>query len=521
MPLKIVEWSLDPLTPPWSGPSLYLYIRDNPNSRDLPDEKRDPNKITFAAGAWDGVISHHMAAGGPEQIAQRLKPITQALENLLRISNDLNLKALYDAVVGDNIYSLADELLKHATERVPPCREEMGAIGRYFASGADQREATKFGILLLAVAGKNSDIKLLETLASHDEFTLFAAVALTRLVDDPEQCIWRLAQRVRGWGRVQLVERLDGTADPEIQNWMLREGFRNNVHDNYLAEICARSGKLHQVLHQSAIDLPLLDSAAELLDALLGGGPSAGVDDYNHAREALQGYISQLTPDKDLGLQHFLTVSMVLDFLDDDPAWEERLESGWTIQLRQHLRARCDAILRRESWLPKIEQGLHSTDHRTFYLADAVAARLGRNTWEVHFQRVRQAPFEHSWFRFLKLTDDSNIDQVLTFAADVLPLRQIASGPSDALGLGPGFAANGVLESILWELPRFPERGWLFMKAGLQSPVVRTRNAALKAVLAWPRERWPADAFAVLQKAESLEPDEGLKAKFREATKVH
>jgi hypothetical protein len=111
MRLKFVEWSLDPLTPPWgNAPSIYSYIRDNPNSSELPDEKKEPNQIKFAAGAWDGVISHHMGGSEPAKISARADKIEQALENLLRFSTNNNLKALYDAVTSDQIFPLADEL---------------------------------------------------------------------------------------------------------------------------------------------------------------------------------------------------------------------------------------------------------------------------------------------------------------------------------------------------------------------------------------------------------------------------
>jgi hypothetical protein len=101
-----------------------------------------------------------------------------------------------------------------------------------------------------------------------------------------------------------------------------------------------------------------------------------------------------------------------------------------------------------------------------------------------------------------------------------LPLDKIATGPADALGIGLGFEAHQALDYILQELPRFPGQGWELIRAGLQSPVVRNRNFALKALLAWPRDRWPADAHALLQQAESLEPNQGLKERMKEALRL-
>jgi hypothetical protein len=520
---KSLKWSLESLTPPWGdAPSIYAFIRDNPKSSELPDEKRDPNKITFAAGAWDGVMGHHVAGSSTAELWQRADVIEQALENLLRSSTDENLRALYQVVTSENMYPLSDEFTKRLEKRVPDARPQLAAIGRYFLFGADHREAVKFGIIMIAMAGDASDLKALETLAGHDEFTMFAALAATQFVDDSEQCLWRIAQKVHGLGRVQLVERLDGTTNPEIQDWMLREGFRNHIMDNYLAAICARTGKLHEALAQPSIDTELLNSAGKLLSALLEDGPAAGMDDYEHAPIVLRDYLRHLSRAADPALEHFLTVDHVLRFLDAESNWEERFATGeWSNESREALRQRCQEILSRDTWLVQAEKALDSNDGYQFYLADTVASRFGRNTWEINFQKVRQAPLRASWYRLMELTDASNIDEVLAFASDVLPLDEIAVGPANELGIGPGYEAEQTLDWILQDLVRFPGYGWPLIKAGLQSRVTRNRNMALRAFLAWPREQWPADAFAILQQASRLEPNEEIRKRLAEAVKVH
>ncbi|HEY6250320.1 MAG TPA: hypothetical protein VI685_10180 [Candidatus Angelobacter sp.] len=333
--------------------------------------------------------------------------------------------------------------------------------------------------------------------------------------------MWRLAKKVHGWGRIQIVEWLDGTTNPEIQDWMLREGFRNSVMYNYLAELCARNGRLHEVLQESVLDMPLLDSIADLLGAILDGGPSAGIDDYHHASEAIQGYLAHLSKNSDLSVNHFITVDQIDRFLTSDDSWEARFTMNWTSEMRSDLRRQCEAILGRREWTAKAEQGLNSQDDHVFYMADTVASRFGRNTWEAHFKKVQEAPLKRSWFRLLQLTDESSIDRVLEFALTILPAEKIATGPGDDLGVGPGFEPHQVLDTVLQDLRRFPQRGWPFIKIGLQSSVVRNRNMALKALQAWPREEWPADAFPLLKQAERLEPDADLKEQLAQAIQVH
>jgi len=91
-------------------------------------------------------------------------------------------------------------------------------------------------------------------------------------------------------------------------------------------------------------------------------------------------------------------------------------------------------------------------------------------------------------------TDDPNrIDQVVRLAEERLPLKDIASGPSDELGLGLDFQAHSALDFVLQDLRRFPGKGWPLIRAGLKSPVTRNRNMAVRAIAAWQRPSWPAE----------------------------
>ena len=62
------------------------------------------------------------------------------------------------------------------------------------------------------------------------------------------------------------------------------------------------------------------------------------------------------------------------------------------------------------------------------------------------------------------------------------------------------------------DLGRFPGKGWKLIEAALNSPVIRNRNMAMKALSDWGRQRWPADARRVVEEAFRNEPDEEVKA---------
>lgn len=130
-------------------------------------------------------------------------------------------------------------------------------------------------------------------------------------------------------------------------------------------------------------------------------------------------------------------------------------------------------------------------------MGDRVARELGINTWAIVFEKVRSCPLTSAfWHQMLEPTDESQVEAVLVFAESTLPLAEIATGAAEELGLGPKFQLHDTVGWLLQALERFPGHRWLLIAAGLQSPVVRNRNMALRAFKKWSRDLWPAEVRA-------------------------
>jgi hypothetical protein len=130
----------------------------------------------------------------------------------------------------------------------------------------------------LTGAGADNDVLLL---GGHEEFTLFAATAVMRSAADPDPVLFDLAHRVHGWGRIHLVERLIESPRSEIEDWLLRGGYRNTVMDEYVAYLVAERCGLKEALHDPVVDEELLDAAGGLIVALLHGGPAQDIEGYD------------------------------------------------------------------------------------------------------------------------------------------------------------------------------------------------------------------------------------------------
>lgn len=166
-------------------------------------------------------------------------------------------------------------------------------LARHLILLATDREPLKIAIALFGLVARPEDEELILTVGSHDEFTLFAGVALIQSQPDPVPTLWKLARRVRGWGRIHLLERLAQFEElpDELREWMLTDGYRNDVMIEYTALLCAQEGRLHATLSREHVDDAILDGSGEILSALLtDSGPAATIEDYPDAPAVLTAF---------------------------------------------------------------------------------------------------------------------------------------------------------------------------------------------------------------------------------------
>lgn len=536
-----------------SQPSILQHVRRHlttdgqarpaPEAVQLPDEDqrvapgRDENDheidIGWAPGASDGVRTHHFGADEPEDAAKAaLAAMRRAIEESTAAGGH---ETLYELARVHQAVDLADPLLQlvcaagMTTEAIQP-------VARWLVTESRHREPLKLGIALLGLGHTDEDRKVLRLLARHDELTLFVAVALGGCSDHAEQELYELARSVTGWGRIHLVERLRDTTDPEIRGWILREGFRNDVMDEYLAYVAATTGDLVGHLRDDPSD-DVLDAACGIVSALIMGGPAEDIDDYADAPLALELLLDHLA-ERSSRLHHLLVADTIGHFVDPpegapdarllgadlaaelasspDP-WEERIESGWTSEGRERLRRKVHTVKALLLWDRLVPETLSSGDEREFELAAEAGRALGQDTFPACWNRLladRDPVGSSCWYWVLRLADTARIGDVLDLAQRSLPLGEIASGPATAVGIGPGWEPHMTLDLVLQELRRFPGHGWTFVRTGLSSPAIRNRNLAIFALDAWGRDHWPTEAVETLAHAASIEPDAAVRSRF-------
>jgi hypothetical protein len=508
-------WELSSTEHPWEGAaSIYEHIKKHllpgggldPDGERLPDE-RDDGGLKWVAGGFDGAFGHH-AGGGSEK--DRAKMLYRALSVALDDAAPAKLERLYEHLVDGEVLDFIDPLLALIVEKKGLDAGRLLQLAVWLGEKSPDRGAVKFAIALFGVIPGADHGDLLLTLGKHEEFTLYVAVALAnREGDQAESKLFELAKSVEGWGRISTVERLAKTSDPTIKAWMLREGFRNRIMNEYLAYTCASAGELRRELESECVDPPLLRGAGDIIRALITGGPAENIDDYADGAVVIERYLQNLGSEPK-ELTQLLVVDHIDRFLAEEVDWSAREKRGWTPMLRTALREEIAAVKRLPHWRDLIAAGLTSKDRATFYEADEASKALGIDSWDHHFTRL-EAGADDGWFFVMRTEDPSRIDRVVALAERLIPLDEIATGPAEEMGLGPPWANHGHLDFVLQDLRRFPGKGWSLIRAGIRSPVIRNRHMALRALSPWGIERWPSGAESVLRTTLADEPNKDVR----------
>jgi hypothetical protein len=275
----------------------------------------------------------------------------------------------------------------------------------------------------------------------------------------------------------------------------------------YLAYIAATTGRLVEALRRDGVDRELLTAAGEILEALVMGGPAEDLDDYEDGADAVEAYLDQIRARAETP-RDFHAVAAIMSFLSQDSGWDERAHRGWTATRREAFEDTCEEIVARDQWDDLIDAGLQSQDLVEFGRASQAARRRGVDTFEIHVGGIQQDPYSGNWFDAWRQADRERAERLVELVRTLLPIDEIPTGPSDALGLGPEWRPHAALDWTLQALRDHVAVGADLVLIGLQSPVTRNRNMALNVLKEWPRSTWPAGAIELAENLEVSDPNQ-------------
>lgn len=321
------------------------------------------------------------------------------------------------------------------------------------------REVAKLCIALLGLYRQADDVDLLTTFGRHEEFTLFAAVALGHILPDPVDAWFDLARQVRGWGKVHLVGRLVKHADREpLRDWLLRYGCANTVDDNLSAHAIATHCRLHDALAVSQPDDQLLEGGRRILNGLLEAGPAPGLEAYDHGPTACLLWVRAIGPNL-THLGQFLTLSNLLQ-------WIEEPEHIWPSDVAAEVRERSVSMLQDPMWPALVREHLQDPDPVKAWTARDAARRLSLPVFEDLLPQLVADPTDIALWAYLAA------------GAKRQEMERLLEIP-----LPPG---GEVLSILLRALRRFPGLGAQVIQTGLSDDQAACRLLALDVLGRWP-----------------------------------
>jgi hypothetical protein len=500
--LLFIAW----VAPAYADASLYSYIEShvdpatgtlNAEALTLPDEPatRRYSRIRWVPGALEGLGTRHMKWDGSEKASRAAR-----LLELIATGNEAAVPALYDLLRADDVVTFYNDALDLAATRIRNPEPELHDMARRLATESADRGAVKFGIAMLGSFGDEHDLQIVQTLALHDEFGLYAAEAIAELAPDRQHALYDMARKLTGWGRIEAVSRMIATTDPTLRRWLLTEGFRNTVTPQYLAYQCATiadlAGALRELPPKAPPDLPLLVGAADLIQALVEPGPAAGISKYEDAPQLATAFLQTVQKRRE-SVTFYLAAMALRDHVATLTAAPEQSASGaarWTSDQMRDVTALATRIVNDPSWHRRVVAAILD-DGIDLDQAEAAAQKLEIKTLDLHLRRLsKQSANPRRW----------ELAFAVAAPADVERLVDLAKGTS-----------GSALEAVLHGIARYPGAGMDMVETSLTNSDERVRRAAVETLVRWggPYLRNVSVRMA-LNNAVRHESDEALKARL-------
>jgi hypothetical protein len=305
----------------------------------LPDERtRTPGDGTgLAPGALEGIFAG--VRPGPLDV-EAVDALYDALTALAAKPNAVTRGRVRRLFREGDVRVRIDGLRERLSAESPPNAVHLYPELREILLTSGHRDEVKYATALLAGFGRREDAALFRVLGRHEEFTLYAAVALATVSDDPVGEWLALLEHVSGWGRTELAELI--LRDPQSEAVRERLLCLGLGHANALA--LARGCRLDELLAREAVGDDVLAGALAVLDDLVRD-PEApfSLADYAQAGPAAEALLGRLA-DRPRTSAAVMTVRALSDWLEAADV-TSREASGFDDERLARVRLRCSAYL--------------------------------------------------------------------------------------------------------------------------------------------------------------------------------
>lgn len=345
---------------------------------------------------------------------------------------------------------------------------------------------------------------MIQSLALCNEFTIYCIFAI-HMWPDRNDVVYKMAQKVNGWGRVFAVNHVQAERD-EIKSWLLTQSYNNCIFGGYSAAHIAKQVDMLSLLQNPELPWSTYYHTRNIMMLLLNDDGDAEISSIENKEELVKAFLLQtkrqsyptgaVYSEEDvennrigsvgqLTINDFENVYRILRYvhrLDETP-------------MQYRLKQLCGDILVTYACRDTIIEALKEGEG--FNLARAMdidcsgeAARL-----------ISEDPLGNIELLEFALGDDTaQNEQVIRIYENALPLDEIAMNSDKVLTMDEMFDDRYIeLSEVVQELSLYPGLGERLLLCALASPSRQNRNTALDVIEQWKDQG--ATISEVLQRA--------------------
>lgn len=462
-----------------AGMSIYKIIKDEiikngtlPTDFELETEEFTGG-IRFAPGAKEGVLRHHSSGQGGNSI------FPETLKGYMSKSEDFALKHFekeeaegFSTATEGNV--IMNYIRLHQQEF--PAQKLFG-MARFFVMNGTKPESVKLGLALMRLfklqpteIAKVKDV--LVTLGYYEDFTGYVLDNMVHWENSERQeILFDYAKKLHGWGKINVVSLLEADTE-EKRKWILCYGCKNSVMYNYLAMVCAVKSKLYERLAEGNLSDEEMIGVRDIIGGLVEDGPAASLADLKNPSGLIVAYFLQLKG-KALDIE-------TIDLLYGIKLYFETRE----LEKADTIAAMVDELVASMNVNVMIKDAL---PEKTF-LCLRISSLRNEDLSEELYELLRNDFTKYFRYSTYILIKDTKTEDFFDLCDLNIKEEDYPVGMGDLQIFKPENEKALPLDIVVQYLDKFPNKGKKMIKICLNSPVIRWRNVAAKALLGWEDE---------------------------------
>ncbi len=434
-----------------------ISLKLHPEGFCLPDElEYEPaEEIEWVGGAFENFISVPYEKISGERVEKIYKEVVQILKMEEPKPEDLE-KVFIDGKRTPLIYPVIEKIY-----HFPINSAKLYQLCRHIFFNTFHRGAMKFAIAVMGLYDVPEDNLLFKWVALHDEFTPYCAGAIYKVYPPVDDWL-EMAEKVFGWGRIHMVVRLSTLKEDKVSQFLIREGYKNEISKELTAHIIAKSVDLPNILSHKSVDEDVYLGVGEVLASLSRAVEYfpliKGFESYPLGEEAVFKYL-QKAPHLELNLDTFLIIEDIYKFLK----WGYKI-CGVKWKHREELEKMAREILHQEVWYKKVWEA--SKNLSILPTALKVAEKINMDIWDKAFVTLKKNFSPELLKALLENAPSKYILHLLKIAEDFIHVE-------------------GVIDVTLPYLYQYPHWGKTILIQALESTDPYLNLEAVKVLYRW------------------------------------